>query len=370
MIVVVGAGLSGLVIAERLARSLDEKILVLERRDHLAGNCHDGLDRFGNLVPTYGPHYFHTEKESVWTYLSQFTEWHPYEHRVKSWVNGALVPVPVNIETVNTLLGLKLETPEQMRLWLDQETEGYRGTPGNSEEAALGRVGPRLYELLFKHYTRKQWDCFPAELDPLVMNRIPVRQDFEDRYFTDRYQAMPLEGYTALAANMVRHPNIEVQLKTDYADVAGQLKGARHTFFTGRIDEYFHQQLPRLQYRSLRFEVEEIPMGRDEFFQAVGTVNYPLTEAFTRISEPKHSNARRGEGTSLIREYPIWGGEPYYPVFDQKNQDLFAQYSALAARSENRSTTFVGRLANYKYFNMDAAVDNALQAVQRFLERP
>lgn len=370
MIVVVGAGLSGLVIAERLSKSVDEKILVLERRHHLAGNCHDAVDRFGNLVPTYGPHYFHTEKEAVWTYLSQFTDWHPYEHRVKSWVNGALVPVPVNIETVNTLFGLDLQTPDQMRLWLETETMGHRGTPTNSEEAALGRVGPRLYELLFKHYTRKQWDCFPSELDALVMNRIPVRQDLEDRYFTDRYQAMPADGYTALAERMVRHPNIEVRLGTDYADIVGSLTNVRHTFFTGRIDEYFQDRLPRLKYRSLRFELEHIPMGRDEFFQRVGTVNYPLTEAYTRISEPKHSNAHRGEGTTIIREYPVWDGEPYYPVFDQKNQDLFAQYSALAARSENRATTFVGRLANYKYFNMDAAVDNALQAVQRFLEHP
>jgi len=278
-----------------------------------------------------------------------------------------LVPVPVNITTVNRLFGLELQTRAEMEAWLQNQVVPIEH-PQNSEESSLARVGPVLYEKMFRNYTKKQWDLYPHELDPLVMNRIPVRSDFEDRYFTDRFQAMPSEGYTKLIEKMLDHPQIEVCLSTDYTQVQAELASAEKIFFTGRIDEYFPEIDERLQYRSLRFEVETLDQ---EWFQPVGTVNYPNEETFTRISEPKHSTGQASATTTIIREYPSWEGEPYYPVFNKKNQELYARYQRLAEQEEARGVYFVGRLANYKYFNMDQAIENALGLFDRlFPERP
>jgi UDP-galactopyranose mutase len=357
MILIIGAGISGATIAERYA-TMGKKVLVLDKRHHIGGNCHDFYDDDGLLVPLYGPHFFHTNLEHVWEYVQRFSSWTPYEHRVLSSVDGKLVPVPVNITTVNEVFGLSLQSESEMKAWLDENTEKI-ANPANSEESAMSRVGRVLYEKMFKNYTKKQWDLYPHQLDAQVMNRIPVRTNFEDRYFTDTYQAMPENGYTELFKNMLDHPNIEVRLDTDYFEVKNELPEYEKLFFTGRIDQFFAYQIDeKLEYRSLRFEFETIDQ---EWYQQTATINYPNEYEYTRITEPKHSTRQKHNKTVIIREYPTWEGEPYYPVFNPRNHEIYAKYQTAAQAVEKDGVFFVGRLANYKYFNMDAAFNNALQ---------
>jgi len=355
-IVIIGAGISGSVLAERYASVLNKKVLVIEKRSHIGGNCFDYLNEDNILVPKYGPHFFHTNLEDVWKYVNEFSEWLPYEHRTLSNVDGKLVPVPVNIRTVNDLLGLQIKSEDEMIDWLKTNTEQIE-SPKNSEEASLKRVGRVLYEKLFKNYTKKQWDLWPKELDASVMNRIPVRTNLDDRYFADKYQAMPKNGYTKMFEKILNHPNIEVRLNTDYMDVKNKIGTPEKILFTGPIDTYFNKQFGKLQYRSLRFEYETLDK---EYFQPTAQVNYPNTENFTRISEPKHATQQKHPKTTIIREYSTWDGEPYYPVPNQKNQKIFDQYKNEAKKMESKGVFFVGRLANYKYFNMDQAFKNAL----------
>jgi len=319
------------------------------------------MNKDGLLVPKYGPHFFHTNFEDVWAYVNKFSEWIPYEHRTLSKVDGKLVPVPVNIKTVNELFGLTMKTEDEMKAWLEKNTE-HIANPQDSEEASLARVGRVLYEKMFKNYTKKQWDLWPKELDASVMNRIPVRTNFDDRYFTDKYQAMPKHGYTKMFDKILNHPNIEIRLNTDYMDIKNTIVPTVKLFFTGPIDTYFKKQFGELQYRSLRFEHETLDM---EYFQPTAQVNYPTTETFTRISEPKHATQQKHPKTTIIKEYSTWEGEPYYPVPTKNNQDIFNQYQTEAKKLESKGIFFVGRLANYKYFNMDQAFKNALEFFNR-----
>lgn len=361
MILVVGAGISGAVMAERYAQA-GHKVLVVDKREHIGGNCYDYFDSDGLLVPAYGPHFFHTNNQRVWEYVNRFSPWQPYEHRVLSSVDGKLVPIPVNIRTVNLLFGLSIADEAEMTQWLTQNTEAIEN-PKNSEESAVSRVGRYLYEKMFRNYTKKQWDRYPHELDAQVMNRIPVRKNFDDRYFSDSFQAMPSAGYTALFEKMFDHPNIELQLGCDYFKERSALKTWDRLFFTGRIDQFFADSFDeKLEYRSLRFEFETLDQ---QWYQRSATVNYPNEHEFTRITEPKHSTGQDHEKTVIIREFPCWDGEPYYPVFDQKNAQIFAKYQAAAKQAEKDNVFFVGRLANYKYFNMDAAFENALSLFER-----
>lgn len=349
--------------AERIAHRSRDKVLLVDKRPHVGGNCYDFTNEAGHLIPLYGPHYFHTNDEAVWAYVQRFSEWVPYEHRVKSLVDGKLVPVPVNITTVNQLFGLELSTSDQMQRWLADQVVTIP-EPKNSRDSALSRVGPVLYEKMFRDYTKKQWDLFPEELDAQVMNRIPVRTDFDDRYFSDKYQAMPKHGYTELFRAMLDHPNIELVLGVDYLKDAERFGKPNRLYFTGRIDQFFESQgLPALRYRSLRFEFETLPRER---YQEAATVNFPsLAVPYTRVTEPKLSTGQTGPQTTLIREYPTWEGEPYYPVFSPENQKLYGQYQALAAQAESSGVYFVGRLANFRYFNMDQAFANALNVAAK-----
>lgn len=357
-VLIIGAGISGLTLAERFANELNREVLVLEKRDHIGGNCYDYYNADGILVPKYGPHFFHTDDEEVWRYVNQFSEWTPYEHRVLSNIDGeTLVPVPVNISTVNTLFGTSIHTPEEMRQWLEQNTEKFEN-PKNSEEAAMRRVGKELYEKMFKHYTKKQWDMWPYELGPEVMDRIPVRDNYDDRYFTDMYQAMPRQGYTKLFENMIANHNITIKTNTEFSPENYDFSEFEYVFYTGRIDTFFGNKYgEHLQYRSLRFETETLDQ---EYYQSTTTVNYPNTETFTRITEPKHSTGQKHNKTVIIKEYSTWEGEPYYPVPSNENKLLFARYQAEAKKLEEKKIYFVGRLAEYKYFNMDQAFKNAL----------
>lgn len=364
---VVGAGLSGAVIAERYATQRNKSVLVLEKRSHIGGNCYDYIDdETGIRVNQYGAHLFHTQYKRVWNYVQQFAEWVPYEHRVLALVEGKHVPVPVNIDTVNALFGLSIRLEAEMDEWLRKEQVAFP-EPKNSEEMALSRVGRRLYLLLFKPYTIKQWDKTPAELGPEVMARIPVRNNHDPNYFGDPYQALPQNGYTAIFERMFDHPLITVHTSVDYFDVRDTLRCGR-TYFTGPIDAYFaHLGWPRLEYRSLDFERKVV---RDVgYFQPNSVVNHPRSVVnYTRIVEYKHMLNQTSHHTVIFYERSKNGGEPYYPVPNPKNKALYAKYQAMAAKEPN--VTFVGRLANYKYFNMDQTVKNALELFDRDTATP
>jgi UDP-galactopyranose mutase len=359
-IVVIGAGISGATIAERYACA-GNTVLVLEKRDHIGGNCYDFYNDHGIMVSRYGAHLFHTNYEDVWEYVNRFSKWYPYEHHVLARVDGKLVPIPVNITTVNQLFGLEIRTEEEMQQFLDQ-VQIKNPAPRNGEEAALARVGTVLYEKMFKHYTKKQWDRYPDELDASVLQRIPVRANFDSRYFEDKYQALPLNGYTRLFEAMLDHPNIEVRLNTDYFNVksTSDVTGCRKLFYAGPIDRFFdymYSDERKLQWRSIRFEWETLDQ---EYFQENSVINYPdpLDGDFTRIVEYKHFTRQKHPKTTMSREYTSDEGDPYYPVPNPDNEAIYQRYREQGDKLSG--VHFVGRLANYKYFNMDQAFKNAL----------
>lgn len=356
-ILIIGAGISGATLAERYANA-GKQVLIIEKRDHIAGNCYDHYDQNGILVSKYGAHLFHTNDDAVWEYVNRFAEWYPWEHRVIARVDGKTVPIPVNISTVNILFDEKLETEDDMKQWLEQNRISF-DQPTNGEEAVLNRVGPVLYDKMFKHYTKKQWDKYPAELHASVLERIPVRSNYDDRYFSDKYQALPKGGYTKVFESMLDHPNITVLLNTDYFDVKDQYEGYEKLFYTGPVDRFFEfeeELTEKLEYRSINFVTEHIDA---EYYQENSVVNYPGREVdFTRIVEYKHFGNQKSDKTSIVKEYTVDEGDPYYPVPNEKNQLIYEKYKAKA--DQLMDVYFVGRLANYKYFNMDQAFKNAL----------
>ena len=353
---IVGAGFAGSILAERLAAH-GQRVLIIDKRPHIAGNAYDRFDEAGLLIHEYGPHIFHTNSTMVFDYLSSFTEWRPYEHRVQGHVDGHLVPIPINLDTVNTLYDLQL-TSAELPGWLADRAEPVEKVT-TAEDVVVSQVGRDLYEKIFRGYTRKQWGLDPSELDASVTARIPVRTDRENRYFTDRHQCMPLHGYTKMFERMLAHPNITVRTSTSYTDIAPMVAGAR-LIWTGPIDEYFGFSEGRLPYRSLRFVHETHDV---EFFQPVGTVNYPQDREYTRITEYKHLTGQAHDRTSVMYEYPAADGEPYYPVPQAESQARFKRYQALADASPD--IWFVGRLATYRYYNMDQIVAQALATFTR-----
>jgi UDP-galactopyranose mutase len=350
---IVGAGFAGSVLAERLATDAGKSVLLLDRRNHIGGNAYDHYDDAGVLVHRYGPHIFHTNSDRVADYLSRFTKWRPYEHRVRAQVDGRLLPVPINLTTINAFFGLSLK-PDQAEAFLASKAVPVASVT-NSEEVVLSRVGPELYEALFRGYTRKQWGVEPAELDKAVAGRLPVRHDTDDRYFTDRFQQMPLHGYTRMFENMLDHPKIAVMLKADYRDVRREVD-FRHLIYTGPIDEFFDYRYGPLPYRSLKFEHRTL---MQPLFQPVAVVNYPAADApYTRITEYKHLTGQSHSATSITYEYPSAEGDPYYPIPRPENAVLYKRYEALADATPGSS--FVGRLGTYRYYNMDQVVAQAL----------
>jgi len=365
---IVGAGLSGTVLAERYATLLNKTSIVIEKRHHIGGNCYDYIDHDTNiLMNEYGAHLFHTNIERVWSYVNKWARhapWVRWDHEVLGWVQGKLVPIPVNIKTVNTLLNGNISNTKEMDDWL-KNVQGHCPATGcrNAEEMAIHRVGKQLYNLIFKDYTLKQWGVSPERLDAEVTARIPVRNSFDPRYFSDRYQALPAHGYSHWFNHVLSNSKINVVVNTDFFDVQTSLHGrCGKTIFTGPIDKYFAASgLPKLEYRSIRFE--KIVMSQlPGYFQEASVVNYPGTDVdFTRIVEYKHFLRQRSTGTVVVKEFSSDDGDPYYPVPNKRNKDLYAAYRKLAVSAAAvNNTHFVGRLANYKYFNMDAAVDNAL----------
>ena len=349
---VVGAGFAGAVVAERMARGFGKSVLLVDRRPHIAGNAYDCHDDHGLLIHRYGPHIFHTNSHEVFEFLSQFTAWRHYEHRVLANVDGKLVPVPINLDTVNLLYGLQL-TSEQMEQFLASRAE-IRSPIRTSEDVVLGRVGRDLYEKLFRNYTRKQWGLDPSDLDAQVAARIPVRTNTDDRYFTDTHQAMPLHGYTRLFENMLDHPNITIALGVDYRDIIRDVS-YKELVYSGPVDEFFDYRFGKLPYRSLEFKHETL---ETEMLQPVAVINYPNEHAYTRVTEFKHLTGQTHPKTSVVYEYPRAEGDPYYPIPRPENEILYKKYAALA--SATPGVHFVGRLATYRYYNMDQVVAQAL----------
>lgn len=349
---IVGAGFAGSVLAERLASQSGKKILIIDTRPHIGGNAYDHYDTSGILVHKYGPHIFHTNSREVFEYLSHFTPWRSYEHRVLASVDGQLVPIPINLNTVNRLYGLNLTSFQLEDFFASvAERKEYIRT---SEDVVVSKVGRELYEKFFRGYTRKQWGIDPSELDKSVTARVPTRTNRDDRYFTDTYQAMPLHGYTRMFENMLSHPNIKIMLNTDYREIQGVIP-YREMIYTGPVDQFFEYCYGKLPYRSLEFKHETI---NTPVHQTAPVVNYPNEHLYTRITEFKYLTGQEHTKTSIVYEYPQAEGDPYYPVPRPENAQLYKQYKELADATPG--VHFVGRLATYKYYNMDQVVAQAL----------
>jgi UDP-galactopyranose mutase len=356
---IVGAGLAGSVLAERLANDANKKILLVDKRNHIGGNTYDFFNKDGILVHKYGPHIFHTNSREVFDYLGRFTQWRPYEHRVLASVDGMLVPIPINLNTINQLYGLNLCASE-VGSFLQSKAERKERII-TSEDAVTSKVGRELYEKFFKGYTRKQWALDPSELDASVTARIPTRNNRDNRYFNDTYQAMPLQGYTRMFEKMLQHPNIKIMLNTDYKEIE-QFVPFKKMIYTGPIDYFFNYRYGKLPYRSLEFKFETL---ETETYQPTGTVNYPNEHPYTRITEFKYLTGQKHAKTSIVFEYPTDEGDPYYPVPRPENAELYKKYQQLAAQLKD--VYFSGRLATYKYYNMDQVVAQSLSLYKKIL---
>jgi UDP-galactopyranose mutase len=362
-VLVVGGGFAGAVCARRIAEAYGLRVLVIDRRPHVAGNAHDAPDEHGVLIHTYGPHIFHTNAEKVIQFLSRFTEWRPYEHRVWAEVDGQIIPLPINRTTVEKLHRVSLEDDDATAAYLASLAEP-RAALENSEDAVVAKVGRDLYERLFRGYTRKQWSLDPSELHAQVTARLPVRFNDDDRYFGDSFQNMPADGFTAMFERMLDHPNIELRLGTEYEDIRDEVDAA-YTVWTGPIDEFFGYRLGRLPYRSLQFERETRATPGGRLVQPVAVINYPNERIpYTRVTEFRHLTGQVSDFSTLTYEYPTAEGDPYYPIPRPENREMYHRYEALAAQRPD--VLFVGRLARYQYLNMDQVVAQALVSVERW----
>jgi UDP-galactopyranose mutase len=362
---VVGAGYAGSVMAERLASEAGHRVLVIDRRPHIAGNAYDYYDEHGVMCHAYGPHIFHTNSQKVVDYLSRFTDWRPYEHRVLARVDGQLVPMPINRTTVNELYGLDLATDEDMERFLAERAEDVDYIR-NSEDVVVAKVGRELYEKFFRGYTRKQWQRDPSELAASVCARIPIRTNTDDRYFTDSFQKIPVDGYTAMFERILDHPLIEVRLETDFWDVKDEIEHG-HLVYTGPVDKFFDFRFGALPYRSLEWELRNVPTPDGDYHQPVGSINEPSEDVeYTRITEFRHiSGQKPHDSTTLAVEFPRAEGDPYYPIPNDETRAHYKKYEMLGA--ELPDVTFVGRLARYQYLNMDQVVGQALSTAEKLL---
>ena len=358
---IVGAGFAGGVLAERLATQAHKKVLIIDKRNHIGGNTYDYFDEHGILVHKYGPHIFHTNSADVFNYLSNFTKWRQYEHHVLASVDGQLVPIPINQNTINSLYGLNLNNKE-LEDFYEQRAEK-KSVIKTSEDVVVSAVGKELYEKFFKGYSKKQWGVDPSQLDASVTARVPTRTNKDDRYFTDTYQSMPLHGYTKLFENLLSHPNINIMLNTDYRDVINEIPH-KELIYTGPVDAYFNNCYGKLPYRSIDFKFETFDT---ESFQSTGTVNYPNTHAYTRITEFKYLTGQKHYKTSVVYEYPTAEGDPYYPIPCPENNTMYRKYKLLADTMPH--VYFTGRLGTYKYYNMDQVVAQSLALFKKLITK-
>ena len=349
---VVGAGFSGTVCSQQLAEK-GYKVLLIDQRDHIGGNAYDKYDDNGVLIHPYGPHIFHTNSEKVFLYLSRFTDWRFYEHRVLAENEGSYYPIPINRTTINNLYGLNLKEDEIASFIESVRVKIHKIK--TSEDVVLNSVGHDLCERFFRGYTKKQWGLDLSELSPGVAARIPTRYDDDDRYFSDKYQFIPKEGYSKMFENMLKDKNIHIMLDTNFESIKTNISWNK-LIFTGCIDEYYNFCFGKLPYRSLKFKHEHF--ANEDYSQVVGTINFPNINKYTRITEFKHITGQETSGTSIVKEYPTQDGDPYYPIPKKENNDLYMKYKKLSEEEEN--VFFLGRLAQYKYYNMDQVAAAAL----------
>jgi len=352
---IVGAGFAGSVLAERLS-SIGKKVLVIEKRNHIGGNCYDFFNKAGVLVHRYGPHYFRTSFPEVREYLSKFTEWIPQKYRIRTYVNGKLYPFPINRDTINQFFNVNLKTEKEVRDFLENKKTKIKN-PKNAEEQVLSLVGKEIYEAFFKNYTIKQWGISPKELDASVTARIPIRTNDDDSYVNEKFQAMPKKGYTKIFKKMLKR--VDLMLNTNFKDIKNKIKYDK-LIYTGKIDEFFNYKYGKLPYRSLKFKFETYDK---EFFQNWVQINYPNNYKFTRIVEIKHVTKQRIKKTTIVKEYPYSKGEPFYPIPNPKNDELYKKYQKEAEKLKN--VYFIGRLAQYKYLNMDQVIKSALELFEK-----
>lgn len=363
---IAGAGLTGCTLAERIANELDQTVLIVDRRNHIAGNAYDCVNEDGVRIHKYGPHVFHTNSRKVWDYLSRFTSWRPYTHRVLAAIDDQKVPIPFNLNSLHSLFpngnAEKLEADLLAQFGHDARVPILKLRA--AARPNLRSLADFIYENVFYGYTTKQWALMPEELDSSVTARVPIVLNRDDRFFRDTYQAMPDPGYTPMVERMLSHPNIKVLLNVDCRDVADYMRFDR-MIYTGPIDEFFDYSYGPLPYRSLRFEHETL---HQEWHQEVGTVNYPNSFEFTRVTEQKRLTGQKCDITTLVREYPQahqpGQNEPYYPIPRGENSELYGRY-ADAAETVKDAVIFAGRLADYKYYNMDQAVGRALAVFEK-----
>ncbi len=375
---IIGAGFSGVVAAHQLSQA-GHRCTIVDRRDHIAGNAHDSASAVGVLTHNYGPHYFRSNSQKVVNYLSQFTSWHRVDYKIKSFAQEQLWPFPINLNTFEQLIG-KASSTAEFEAYLAENRHPIK-KPKNSEEVILSQVGTELYELFFEGYTLKQWERHPRELDPSVCGRVPIRTNRDNRYLTEEFQALPAKGFSALFDQLLGAcQNTTLLLNTESAEARSSIRHD-HLIFTGPIDEYFNYQYGPLPYRSLRFEKESftadqlIPRqpiaGQPGFYQAAMQINYPSVKIpHTRIVEIKHASGQKIDATTIVREYPDdWarGKDPYYPVPTDESKILYQRYAKLAAAEQG--TTFIGRLATYRYYNMDQVTAMALSTSERLIKR-
>lgn len=358
---IVGSGLAGSVLAEQIASHSDKKVLIIDRRNHIGGNCYDYYNEIGILIHKYGPHCFHTNFKEVFDYLSRFTKWRKFELRVQAFSDGRLYPLVINRNFLNKFFNIDLKSEDETLEFFNRIRQKIR-YPKNSEEYIISKTGRKIYDTIFKNYTFKQWGLSGKKLDRSVCARVPIRLNDDDRYFSDIYQGIPRDGYFKLFHNMLSHPNIEVKLNTDFERVKSQVK-YNFLIYTGSIDEFFNSKFGKLPYRSLKFKHEN---HDKEFYQKATFVTYPNDYSFTRIVEIKHATGQKSTNTTIVKEYPQSKGEPFYPIPQANNHALYKRYEREINKIKN--AVFVGRMAQYRYFNMDRIVAEALIAARRILK--
>lgn len=357
---IVGAGFSGSVLAERLAND-GKKALVIDKRNHIGGNCYDYSSEDGILVQKYGPHIFHTAEKKVFDYMCRFTKFNNYRHKVIAFYRGRYYPIPINRTTINSFYGLKLKNEQEVKDFLETKRAKIEKID-NSRDVVVSRFGAEMYEAFVKHYTKKQWDLYPEELDRSVLERLPIRYNTNPYYFDDKYQGMPKNGFTQIFEKMLKKKNITVLINTDFFEKKNKFK-FRKMVYTGKIDQFFKYKFGKLDYRCINFAFETL---NKKNYQPNSVVNYTDNDVeFTRTTEFKKFYMKKGKKTVICKEYPTWEGEPSYPVMDEKNEKLIKKYMGEANKLKN--VYFAGRLGTHRYLNMDRAVSEALKLYEKIV---
>jgi len=361
-VLVVGAGLAGSTAARLLAEK-GRRVLVIEQRPQVGGNCLDFINESGIMVHQYGPHIFHTNNKPVWDFVQRFSAFNHFQHTVLSFAEGRYLPFPINRDTICSVFGVTISVSE-VRAFLDAEVKKstFNNPPKNFRDAVVAQVGEKLYDLFFKNYTIKQWEKDPEELSAEIASRIPVRENRDPRYFNDKYQGIPEHGYTAMIKNMLTHPAITVLCNTAYEEIKDEVQW-QQTVYTGKLDVFFDCKYGKLEYRSVIFDFETKNV---EIYQPAAVVNYPNDYDFTRITEFKHFTFGKQPVTTICREFPSAEGEPCYVVMSDENLSKRERYLADSGRlEESGAFTFIGRLAEYKYYNMDQVIESVMRKISQ-----